>query len=338
MPWWIKKLRERGFLARDMYKRGKPQVVDKGGIAIIFVAAISFFLCIFLFRVLSRIIISLYPDMEGAESASTFPNQSDYLIFLVISIYAIFGILDDYISIRYRYKILIPFLFGLPFTTSMQLDMWHTPFGNLDLTQTLLNIPGFGIITLAHAAKYLVLPTYIMVAANLINMHAGYNGLMSGVSTIMITFILIKAIIVTNLNNQFTAILLGSIAGFLYFNFYPAKIFEGNIGTMIIGASLGVLLVANRFFISGCILFIPHFVNFLLSPVYLFTMARLYPNDPYYNYRKFGKVDKKGFIHPPYPFAIAWIPPYFYKLNEKQCTLIQYFITFIFGILFLLIP
>ena len=33
MPWWIRKLKERGYLAKDMYKRGRPLVVDKGGIA-----------------------------------------------------------------------------------------------------------------------------------------------------------------------------------------------------------------------------------------------------------------------------------------------------------------
>ena len=38
----------------------------------------------------------------------SFPNQVDYLILLVVSIYAMFGILDDYIELRHRSKILVP--------------------------------------------------------------------------------------------------------------------------------------------------------------------------------------------------------------------------------------
>ena len=71
-----------------------------------------------------------------------------------------------------------------------------------------------------------------MVVSNLVNMHSGYNGLQSGLSSILIVTILIKSLLDDNFENiEVSVIFLGSILGFLYFNFYPASIFEGNIGS-----------------------------------------------------------------------------------------------------------
>jgi UDP-N-acetylglucosamine--dolichyl-phosphate N-acetylglucosaminephosphotransferase len=241
----------------------------------------------------------------------------------------------------------------------MQLDMWYTPFGNLDLTQTLINIPGIGIITLAHAAKYLVLPIYIMVAANLVNMHAGFNGLMSGLTAIILTFILLKVLIGDSIadglhlpwansihnsispdssNNILTALSLGAVVGFFAFNFYPAKIFEGNIGALVMGSMVGVLLVGNYLFFAGCILMLPHFINFIISVYYYFKEKYLpLKNGKKSHFKKFAIPRKDGTIKVPRNLTLYWLFSKFWRMGEKQSTLVQFSLVIISGIFFLLI-
>jgi UDP-GlcNAc:undecaprenyl-phosphate GlcNAc-1-phosphate transferase len=70
----------------------------------------------------------------------------------------------------------------------------------------------------------------------------GLDGLAAGVSGIAITTILVMAIIMGNTTViLISLLLLGSIVGFLFFNFHPAKIFMGDSGSLFLGFSLAML-------------------------------------------------------------------------------------------------
>src|SRR5690606_36950471 len=72
----------------------------------------------------------------------------------------------------------------------------------------------------------------------------GLDGLASGVSGIATASILVLALIMGNVTViLICAILLGAIIGFMFFNFYPAKIFMGDSGALFLGFSLATLSI-----------------------------------------------------------------------------------------------
>jgi phospho-N-acetylmuramoyl-pentapeptide-transferase len=86
----------------------------------------------------------------------------------------------------------------------------------------------------------------LLGTSNAVNFTDGLDGLASGVVAIIMTFFTIIAI----KNGDQEMILLGSVTvgtciGFLVFNFYPAKVFMGDTGSLALGgavASIAIIL------------------------------------------------------------------------------------------------
>lgn len=85
---------------------------------------------------------------------------------------------------------------------------------------------------------------WIVGVTNAINLIDGLDGLAAGVSGIATGTIFVLALIMGNVTVALlSAVLLGSIIGFLFFNFHPAKIFMGDSGALFLGFSLAALSV-----------------------------------------------------------------------------------------------
>lgn len=85
---------------------------------------------------------------------------------------------------------------------------------------------------------------WIVGVTNAVNLIDGLDGLAAGVSGIATTTILVMAVMMGNVTVIIlSTILLGSILGFLFFNFYPAKIFMGDSGALFLGFSLATLSI-----------------------------------------------------------------------------------------------
>jgi len=119
---------------------------------------------------------------------------------------------------------------------------------------TIASISGFMIINVSHPLGYtfqapLILSVvitifWIVAFTNAVNLLDGLDGLASGVVAIIagsLFFASIKG------NNPLAAILsigiIGSALGFLPHNFYPAKIFMGDAGSMFLGFSLALITI-----------------------------------------------------------------------------------------------
>ena len=91
--------------------------------------------------------------------------------------------------------------------------------------------------------------TLLAVAAiiNAINMLDGLDGLAAGCTFIMAAFLLVNK---AGQNDLYAAAIcaavMGITAAFLIFNFHPAKVFMGDVGSIGIGALLGGVAVAAR--------------------------------------------------------------------------------------------
>lgn len=286
-PRFIQKLIEEGHVVKDYYKINKPIVPSMGGLPI-------------LMGVLSSLIILQI----------IFPQVEELLIFyFVIFIYAIFGLVDDLVDVGRKIKLIAPFFLAFPIALL-----------NLDTSLSLIFIE----IELGILFSYIIAPLYVMVVSNLVNMHSGFNGVSGGVTTILLAFSAIGSFIKYDYNGLiYVAPILGAMIAFMYFNKYPSKIFLGNIGTLMIGASLGGFIIFQNMEIFGVIILIPHIINFLM---FVYWKIRRYPHI------KFGEIDEKGILHVPNNLTVKWFFPYYFPMTEKKAIILCYLFSILSGI------
>lgn len=322
LPIFIRKLKETDDVAKDMYKRFKTDVPTKGGLAVLFSIYLTVVIVPAFFRILQRV----NNDVEVPDALSS----TDQAILLVIMMFALYGIIDDIINVGRPAKVILPILFSLPLIVVVTPNTLTIPLvGTVDF-QDGIDIPIFGFTSYSRITKFVIMPLYIMVVANLMNMHSGFNGLQSGLSLIILGALLIKCVIEDYSDSIITAgALTGSMAAFWIFNRYPSQIFEGNIGALAVGAGIGCIIITNGFIVSGFVMLIPHTLNFLLYFYWRIMNAR-FPDEMKFKLKKFGSLLADGNLDVPNPYTLKWFLPYYYKMNEKQATYSMYAVTMIF--------
>ncbi len=161
-----------------------------------------------------------------------------YAIHLVVSsgIVVVTGLIDDIFELKPRQKLLGVILAAL-----------YVCFV-FDVTVSTISLPHIGAIPL----QWLSYPFTILWIAgltNAINLVDGLDGLASGISIIALTTIGIIGYVASatdavKLQVPLTIfILLMSVLGFFPFNFYPAKIFLGDTGALLLGFLISVLSI-----------------------------------------------------------------------------------------------
>ncbi|HIJ01799.1 TPA: hypothetical protein HA363_04045 [Candidatus Woesearchaeota archaeon] len=233
IPYVMKKCRQHGYIDNDMHKAKKPLLPTLGGAAILGGILVAL--------ALSELLITNHAFLGSL-----------FIFYFVVMIYAMYGLLDDIFHFKQRYsKIAVLLVLSLPVGTIV--------------TGTTINVFG-GTIDLGLFYTLVIVPIYIMVVANLINIHAGFNGLGPGTTLVM----LIAAGIKSYMDYGTTYLIylmpiLGSLLVFFFFNMYPAKLFDGNIGAFLMGSALGAFLIINHYEIFGIFILIPHIITFILD-------------------------------------------------------------------------
>ncbi len=295
MPYLIQKLTNKGLVVKDYYKKGEKMVPTGGGIAIMLAA------------LLSISISSLFYDKF---------DPTNYVVLNVIVLFGLFGILDDMIDIGRPAKLILMYFCSYP--------LMHFT------THSGLLLPLIGNVELGIFYSQLIVPTFILVTANLVNMHSGFNGMSSGLSVIVLVSLIIKSLITGPTDNIIAIVAVtGATLGFYLFERYPARVFWGNIGSLTVGAAIGILIVIQGFIVSGFIMLLPHTINFLM---YVYWRIKKYPA------AKFGKVRDDGTLEVPNPLTLKWVLPYYRRVTEKQATYAMYAVTAIFGAIGILMP
>ncbi len=287
----VKKSRKFGYTVEDKYKLNNKKIPTIGGIAI--------FIGVIIALALTQVIMR----NDGIGKL--------FIFYFIVTVYAMYGILDDLFAFKQRYdKILVLMVLSFPIASL--------------ITSTYL----FGI---DFELWYLLLlaPIYIMAVANLVNVYSGFNGLAMGLSLILLITVAVKSYMLFGLHNLIYIIpVLGALLVFLPFNFYPAKLFEGNVGAFLVGSSLGAFLIINKLELFGLFILIPHIINFILDTI---VLAILKIPDV-----KFGEIDKNGYIVAPKSVrfkSLKYILTYYLKLKERNAVLILYIPTIIFCII-----
>jgi UDP-N-acetylglucosamine--dolichyl-phosphate N-acetylglucosaminephosphotransferase len=290
MPYIVRKLAENGHVVKDMYKKTMPDIPTNGGLPILLIS------------IFSLSILTLFYAKNI--------TPINYTVIVVVVLFALFGLLDDMVNIGRPAKLILLYYCSYPLI----------PF----ITTTFIIFPLIGPIDLSIIYLQIIIPTYVPVVANLVNMHSGFNGLAPGLSLIILITLVLKAYFFGNIYNAlFIVCLTGALAAYFWFEKYPSKIFWGNVGALSIGAAIGCMIVTQGFIISGFIMLIPHTVNFLLY-VYWRLNVRKYP------IAKFGMERDDGTIEVPNPLTLKWVLPYYFRLTEKTAGYSMYGITILF--------
>ena len=112
----------------------------------------------------------------------------------------------------------------------------------------------------------IVIPIALSIGSNLTNMLAGLNGIESGLGVISLASLTIACIILSKYDVTIISMsMLGALIAFLYFNKYPAKIFPGDTGTLIIGATIVSIAFIGRVKLIALIVLMPNIIDAALK-------------------------------------------------------------------------
>lgn len=259
----ITRLKRVGITGQDVHKPGQLRVAEMGGLAIVvgFGAGL----------LLAAAMVSFF---------HVFPSVNLIVLLAALStvlLAGLIGFIDDLLGMKQGVKALLPVLAAVPLMAVRAGHTW-------------MAIPLIGLIDLWIFYPLMVIPVGVTVATNATNMLAGFNGLEVGLGIVAMGSL---SIIAAYLGEVTSLVLLlsglGALLGILYFNWYPAKAFVGDVGALSIGAIIATAVIIGSFEVAGLILLIPYGVDFLIKARYRFP-------------KTFGELRNDGKLHcPPGP-------------------------------------
>lgn len=141
----------------------------------------------------------------------------------------VLGGIDDKFDLRPRHKLLFQLVAAsFAYFGGIAITIISNPFGGGTISLGILSFP----ITIF----------WFLACINAINLVDGLDGLAGGVGLFASLTMALVSYVTGNIMSMFlSACLCGSVLGFLMFNFYPAKVFFGDAGSMSLGFLIGAL-------------------------------------------------------------------------------------------------
>jgi len=172
-------------------------------------------------------------------------RAGNYSLLFVLGfalIYAMIGFIDDYEKLKKKQNLgltakhkfalqlmaAVAFVLIMQFTGNLTTDL-YIPFANISV-----EIPGF---------LYYIFASFVIVGTvNSVNITDGTDGLSSGVTIpVAAAFTMVALLWNDTANGIMSAAVAGGLIGFLFFNFYPAKVFMGDTGSLFLGGAVCAL-------------------------------------------------------------------------------------------------
>ena len=195
-PAMILRLRKAGIVGKNMNSKTKEEVPEMGGLVIVVGFGAGIFTLIALHTFLNMFTLVNLISISAALSS--------------ILIVTLIGIFDDLVSMPQQVKAFMPALAALPLIVIKE-------------GSSFMNIPFFGMINFGLLYTLVIIPLEMTIAANAVNMLAGFNGLEIGMGIIVIGTLAIIAYLVGNVNVLVILLAaMGALLAALYYNWYPA--------------------------------------------------------------------------------------------------------------------
>ncbi len=238
-PVMIFRLKKAGIVGKNMHSEIQEEVPEMGGLVIIAGFGAGIFTVI-----AAKTFFDIFPSID---LISVLVALSSILIVVLI------GIFDDLVSMPQQVKAFMPVFAALPLIV-------------IEEGSTFIRLPFWGNVNFSLLYTLIIIPAEITIAANAVNMLAGFNGLEVGMGIIAVG----SLAIISYLLGKITVLVillatLGALLATLYYNWYPAKILVGDVGTLSIGAIIAAVVIMGNFEITGAILLIPYIIDFLIK-------------------------------------------------------------------------
>lgn len=224
-----------GISGRDVHKPDRPVRAEMGGLAVLLAAGVG-----------STVYLVFNFSTDG--SMVLFAGAA-----LTVALTGVVGVADDVMGLSQKVK---PFLI-VAASVPLMLCLW---------SHASIFIPEIGYINFGHLYPLVAVPLAVTTSANFSNLLAGFNGLEAGCAAISLgTMALLSELAGHPYVAALGCILTFAYVGFLRLNWYPAKIFPGDTGTLMAGASLAVLGLASGLEFEAIVLSIPAAMDFALK-------------------------------------------------------------------------
>ena len=240
----IPKLRDAGIVGRDVNKAGQPEVAEMGGLAVVSGFGAGALLAVGM--------VTFLPVMTTVNYVYLLAVLCTVLLTTMI------GVVDDLLGIRQWVKAFLPLVAALPLVA-------------VQIGRTWMELPLIGRVEFGIFYPLILVPLGVTGAANALNMLAGFNGLELGMGLMAMGSL---AVVAASVGRATSLALLvagsGAMLGTLPFNWYPAKVFVGDVGTLSMGAIIAASVMIGGFQAAGVIVIIPYVADFVLKALHGF--------------------------------------------------------------------
>jgi phospho-N-acetylmuramoyl-pentapeptide-transferase len=234
-----------------------------------------------------------------------YDNSYTYILLFAAFWYSLIGFLDDYLKLKIGtkglaagWKLLMQFAGAFVVVAIYLLyedaSFTYTTYLNMPFVKHPVNLPVW---------LYIVFAMLIIAGwSNAVNFTDGMDGLASGLSLFVFGTFVVMAYIIGNVKMSDYLLLMhvakasevtvicaaftGSILGFLWFNAYPAEVFMGDTGALMLGGVIGtiavlikqelLLLIVGVIFVAEVASVIIQVGSFKLTGKRVFKMAPLH--------------------------------------------------------------
>jgi len=238
---WIRAAKFAKLLGKDLNKHEKPLVPEAGGIAVALAVCFS---------------LQTYIFLKTFYWKTTTHLVEAFAISVTVLLSGFIGFTDDILGwkrglTQFR-KVLLTIPIALPL---MVINAGHSK----------MNLPFFGLVNFGLIYPLLLVPVGVIGATNGFNLLAGYNGLEAGMGLIIFTTFGVAGLIVEKYWISLIAFIVSAgLLAFLYFNWYPAKVFPGDSLTYSIGSLIAVIAILGDMERLAVWLFLLYFIEGLL--------------------------------------------------------------------------
>jgi len=316
LPFWIKKAKQINLVWENMNSYKKEKVfAGSGGLIVLFsflIGVLSYVAFRTFYRELDIVVIKIL------------------IITLVVFIAGFIGFIDDLIGwkakgLSMRIRLFSVFLASIPLVV-------------INAGEKTISLPFFGEVYLGFVYSLFLIPLGVIGVTTVYNFLAGFNGLEAGQGILILSFLSF----VSYFNGMPWLSLVGiimvfSLIGFLFFNWFPAKVLPGDILTYSVGAMIVSMAIIGNFEKIAFIVFIPFIIEMFLK-----IKGRIELNNGSWPY-SFGKPNKDNSLSLRYKkiyslthFSIWFLSKIKKKVYEKDVVLFIFLLHIVFiGIAFL---
>lgn len=310
-PFFIKFLYLSGIVGLDLQKKDRPKRATSGGICVAF-------------GILAGLLsyIGLHTFVSGSE-IDVIPLLAVTASILIVMFV---GLLDDLqvksraVKTKEGYDIRVGFPQWLKPLLTLPAAI---PLMVINAGETTMAIPFIGRVHFGIFYPLLLIPLGMVGASNIVNLLGGFNGLEAGMGIVYFFGLGLFALIYSSLGLELLngavifLVAFAALAGFIRYNWYPAKILPGDSLTYLLGSVVASGVIVGNLERSGILVMLMFVIEFFLKLRVKFKASSL------------GKLRDDGKLDPPYKRKIySWthllmnIRP----MTEKQVTLILIFI------------